>query len=107
MTFDICGNMDMNGLRGHCAGWNKTERQILYDTAYLQNVKSITVNITKRKQSYRYREQARGYQWGEGRGGARQQGSERYKLLGEKSATRSIVQHGEYIQYVIITLSRI
>ena len=27
------------------------------------------VNITKRKQTHRYREQISGYQWGEGRGG--------------------------------------
>ena len=27
------------------------------------------VNITKKKQTHRYREQTSGYQWGEGRGG--------------------------------------
>ena len=26
------------------------------------------MNITKQKQTHRYREQTRGYQWGEGRG---------------------------------------
>ena len=30
---------------------------------------SKLVNITKKKQTHRYREQTSGYQWGEGRGG--------------------------------------
>ena len=29
------------------------------------------MNITKQKQTHRYREQTSGYQWGEGKGGAR------------------------------------
>ena len=31
------------------------------------NLKNTTVNITKKKQTHRYREQTTGYQWGEGR----------------------------------------
>ena len=38
------------------------------------------VNITKKKQTHRYREQTSGYQWGWGSG--------RYKLLGVSLATR-------------------
>ena len=44
------------------------------------------VNITKKKQTHRYREQTSGYQWEEGRG--RELGSNRYKLSGIKEATR-------------------
>ena len=32
------------------------------------NLKKKTVNITKKKQAQKYREQTSGYQWGEGRG---------------------------------------
>ena len=38
-NFVICGNMD--GLGGHYAKWNKSERKILYDITYLWNVKKI------------------------------------------------------------------
>ena len=38
-NFAICNNMD--GLGGCCAKWNKSdrERQILYDTTYMRNLK--------------------------------------------------------------------
>ena len=32
------------------------------------NLKNKLMNITKKKKSYRYREQAIGYQWGKGEG---------------------------------------
>ena len=40
-------------------------------------------SVTKQKQTHRYGEQTRGYQWGEGSGGGTRegQGSKRYKLL--------------------------
>ena len=34
------------------------------------------VNITKKKQTHRYREQTRGYHWGEGRGEGQYRGRE-------------------------------
>ena len=41
------------------------------------------MNITKQKQTHRYKEQTRGYQWGEGRqeGAVQGQGFKRYKLI--------------------------
>ena len=43
------------------------ERQILYDTTYVWNLKKCNklVSITKKKQTHRYREQTSGYQWGD------------------------------------------
>ena len=62
----------MDGLGGYYAKWNKPdrERQILYDITYMWNLKKYNklVNITKKKQTHRYREQTSGYQWEEGRG---------------------------------------
>ena len=45
-NFAICSNM--NGLGGHYAKWNKSERQILYDIMYMWNLKKYNklVNIT-------------------------------------------------------------
>ena len=40
---------------------------MLHDITYMWNVKNKLVNITKKKQTYRLREQTSGYQWGEGR----------------------------------------
>ena len=37
---------------------------IPYDIAYMWDLK----NVTKKKQTHRYRKQTSGYQWGEGRG---------------------------------------
>ena len=54
----------------HYANWNKShrERQILYDIIFEESKKyNKLVNITKKKQSHRYREQNSSYQWGEGR----------------------------------------
>ena len=67
-NFAICNNMD--GLGGCYAKWNKSdrERQILYEINYMWNLKKYNklVNITKNKQTYRYREQTSGYQlWGQ------------------------------------------
>ena len=63
----ICNNMD--GPRDYHDKWNKSdrERQILYDftTCGIQKKKKWT-NITKEKQSHRYREQTGGCQRGGG-----------------------------------------
>ena len=60
----------MGGLGGHYAKWNKPdrERQVLNYITYMWNLNKYNkpVNIAK-KQTYRYREQILGYQWGEGR----------------------------------------
>ena len=57
-----CDNMD----GGYYAEWNKSkrERHILYDVIYMQTLKNKTngTNLTKQKQSYRYREQTGAYQ---------------------------------------------
>ena len=46
------------------------------------------MNITKKKQTHRYREQTNGYQWGDRRGGAIQgTGSKKHKLLRIKEIT--------------------
>ena len=65
-NFATCSNMD--GLGRHYAKWSKSdrERQILYDITYMWNPKKYNklVNITKMKQTHRYREQTSGYQSG-------------------------------------------
>ena len=59
----------MDGLRGHYAKWNKSDRERQITVGYLLYVESKKynklVNITKKKQTHRYREQTSGYQWGE------------------------------------------
>ena len=45
-----------------------TEKDKYYMISYLRNLQNTTnVNIAKKKQSHRYREQNSGYEWGEGR----------------------------------------
>ena len=52
----------------------------IYDTMYMQSLKNKIMNITKKNQTHRYREQTSGYQWGEGR--AKQgQRIKRYEFL--------------------------
>ena len=61
----------MDGLGGHALKDRKDrQRQILYNIRYVESNKyNKLVNITKKKQTHRYREQTSGYQWGEaGRG---------------------------------------
>ena len=41
------------------------ERQILYVITYIWNLKINHMNITKQKETRKYREQTGGYQWGE------------------------------------------
>ena len=69
-NFAICSNID--GLGGHYAKWNKSdgERQILYNITHMYNLKKYNklVNITKKKQTHRYRKQTSSYQWEERRG---------------------------------------
>ena len=54
----------------YCVKYNKSddERQILYDSTSMWNIKKYNqlVNITKKKQTHRYREETSDYQWGEG-----------------------------------------
>ena len=67
-NFAICSSMD----GGHDAKWNKSDRgrQILCDITYRWNLKEYNklVNITKEKQTHRYREQTSDGQRGEGNG---------------------------------------
>ena len=61
-NFAICSNMD--GLEGHYAKSSKSdrERQILWDHLYVESKNyNKLVNITKKKQTHRYREQTSGY----------------------------------------------
>ena len=61
------------------------------------------VNMTKKKQTHRYREQANGYQWwdrGKFRGG--RVGGTNYR--GYDRLQGCIIPRGEYIQYFIITV---
>ena len=59
----------MDGFGGHYAKrcMSERERQILYDIIYMWNLKN-TRNIAGKKQTHRYREQVRAYQWGVGGG---------------------------------------
>ena len=64
--FAICNNID--GLGGYYARWNKSDRekQILHDITYVESKKhDKLVNIIKKKQTHRYREQTSGYHWGQ------------------------------------------
>ena len=61
----------MDGLGGYYAKWNKPdrERHTVWYYLYMESKKyNKLVNITKKKQTHRYREQTSGYRWGEGRG---------------------------------------
>ena len=68
------------------------------------------MNITKKKQTHRYREKITGYQWGEGRGEGQDRGREvggtNYKVTNNKQQG-SIAQHGEYSQYFTITINEV
>ena len=69
-NFAICNNMD--GLGEHYAKWNKSDRKTntIWYHLYVESKKyNKLVNITKKKQTHRYREQTSSYQWGEGNGG--------------------------------------
>ena len=80
----ICSIMDRLG--GHYTKWNKSnrERQILYDIIYMWNLNKYNelMNITKKKQIHRFREQTSGYQWGGG--GKIVVGVKRYKLFAKR-----------------------
>ena len=61
------------------------------------------INITKRKQTHRYREQTRGYQWGEGRGRCHI-GIEVQDTVDKIDKLQSyIIQHREQNQYFMVT----
>ena len=66
----MCSIMD--GPRDYHAKWSKLdrERQILYDTTYMWNLKKmIQMNLfTKQKQTHRHRKQTYGSQSGKGGG---------------------------------------
>ena len=93
-NFAICNNI--GGLGGYDAKWKKSDRKT--NTVYHLYVESQKynkpVNITKKKQTHRYRKQTSNYQWGEERGEGYQweegrgEGVKRYKLLCIKLATR-------------------
>ena len=51
---------------------NQTKKEILYDIAYIWNLKKAKpMNIAKKKQTHRYREQTSGLPVGREEGGAR------------------------------------
>ena len=80
-NFAICSNID--GLGEHNAKWNKSDKDKYWYCLYVESTKyNKLVNIIKKKQTHRYREQTNGYQWGRGRGNIGVGGSGRYKLLG-------------------------
>ena len=62
--------------------------------------------MTKKKQTHRYREQTRGYQWGQERGrdnrGRGLRGTNYYVW---NNIQGYIVQHGDYSQYFIMTIN--
>ena len=61
------------------------------------------INITKRKQTHRYREQTRGYQWGEGSGRCHI-GIEVQDTVDKIDKLQSyIIQHREQNQYFMVT----
>ena len=60
-NFIICHNMD--GLGGHYAKRNKSERQTLYNITCTWNVKDETSEPNKKKKTHRHGEQTSGYQW--------------------------------------------
>ena len=53
---------------------SQTEKDKYHDITYMWNLKNKPVNITKKKQTHRYREQTHGYQWGEGKGKGQDKG---------------------------------
>ena len=61
------------------------------------------LNTIQVKQTHRYREQTRGYQW-EGEGTASAWGRARYKLSEGEVGSRMYVQHEEYSQLFVITV---
>ena len=64
-----CNSMDEP--KGYYIKWNTSDRkrQILYDFTRICNLDKKWTNITKQKQSHRYREETGGYQ---GRGGMKE-----------------------------------
>ena len=59
----------MGGHRGYRAQWNKSasERQIAHDLTYMWNLLNKTIEQTKLKKTYRYRDQTDGFQSRDGR----------------------------------------
>ena len=57
--------MDLKGIM--LSEISQTEKD-KYGITYMLNLKNKLVNITKTKQTHRYREQTSAYQWGEGKG---------------------------------------
>ena len=64
----MCSNKD--GLGGHYAKWNKSEKDKYYMISLTVESKKYNkqVNITKKKHTHRYRKKISGFQWGGGRG---------------------------------------
>ena len=63
----------MGGVGGYYAKWNKSDKDTVWYHLYVES-KKIQPNseYSKKKWTHRHGEQTSGYQWGEGRGGARQ-----------------------------------
>ena len=73
-----------------------SQRKRLHDIAYMWNLKKYKelVNITKKQQTHRDREQTSGYQWRD-----REWGSGKEQTIWYKIGSGCIVQHREYSQY--------
>ena len=68
------------------------------------------MNITKKKQTHRYRKQTCGYQWGEGsregqERGRGLRGTNYYTMYKINKLQGHTVQHREYSQYFIVTIN--
>ena len=63
------------------------------------------MNVTKKKQIHRYKEQTSSCQWGDGRWGRGLRTTKYYHKTNKLQGY--IVQHREYSQYFIITLKGI
>ena len=77
-TVDNCSAMKKNEIMSFAKTWmdmeiiilsgkSDRERQISYDSTYVESKKLIQMNLfVKQKQTHRLREWIHGYQWGEG-----------------------------------------
>ena len=67
------------------------------------------MNITKKKQTHKYRKQTSGYWWGEGswEGQDRGRGFRRKNYYVKSKVQECSVQQREYTQYFIITINEV
>ena len=79
---------------------------MLYNITYVWNLKNKLVNITKKKQTHRHREQIRGYLWREERGrGSTGVGAQGVQTTLENKPQGYIIQNGDYGQCFIIPVT--